>query len=254
VRAGIRKHAGVLLGLLWAAMSLPPAAAQVRPDWPSPVDDRQQNLFLLSDVLEYRPGEGADDFRWDFEGWYGGDYNRVWFKSEGEQNTAFKADYDIDLQLLYGRFVWKYYDLQVGGRLETQTFRDEPVTRVHAVVGLEGLVPYGFDFESALFLSEDADLSAQVSITKDLPWTQRLILQSRFETNAALQEVEQFTTGAGWNNLELGLRLRYEIWRKFGPYFGVSFDWSLFKTADLVRQDDGDPSQIRFVAGARIWR
>ena len=74
------------------------------------------------------------------------------------------------------------------------------------------------------------------------------------ETNAAVQRVERFATGSGPNNLELGFRLRYEIWRKFGPYVGVSFDWSLFSTADLVRQNGGDPNQTRFVAGARVWR
>ena len=238
--------------LLWLAASTA-AAAQVRPDWPKPVDDQQQNLFLLADVLEYRPGEGPDDFRWDLEGWYGGDYNRVWLKSEGERNTAFKPDYDIDVQLLYGRFLWRYYDLQLGARFETQTFRGEEVSRVHAVVGLEGLVPYGYDVETALFLSEDGDLSARLSATKDFLFTQRLILQPRLESHAAAQKVEQFTTGRGLNNIELGFRLRYEIRRKIGPYLGVSFDWSLFDTADLVREDGGDPSQVRFVAGLRLW-
>jgi copper resistance protein B len=223
-------------------------------DWPEPVSDRERRTYLLADVLEYRPGEGADDFRWDAEGWYGGDYDRVWFKSEGEQNTAFKADYDLDLQLLYGRFVWKYYDFQIGARVETQTFGDENVTRGLAVIGLEGLVPYGYDLESALFIDHDANISARISATRDWLLSQRLILQSRAETNAAVQRVDRFTTGAGLNNLELGLRLRYEIWRKFGPYLGLSFDWSFFDTADLVRQEGGDPSQARVVAGVRVWR
>ena len=257
-----------------AAWSPPAAAAQIRPDtagaedpdgitapnlapepgWPEPVNDRERRLFLLADVLEYRPGEGADDFRWDAEGWYGGDYDRLWFKSEGEQNTALKADYDVDLQLLYGRFVWKYYDVQVGARLETQTFRDENVTRGLAVIGLEGLVPYGYDLETALFIDHDANISARISATTDWLLTQRLILQSRAETSAAVQRVERFSTGAGLNNLELGFRLRYEFWRKFGPYLGLSFDWSFFDTADLVRQEGGDPSQARVVAGLRVWR
>lgn len=224
-------------------------------DWPDPVNDRARYTFLLADVLEYRPGpEGSDDFRWDAEGWYGGDFDRLWFKSEGEQNTAFKAEYDIDLQLLYGRFLWKYYDFQIGARLETQTFQGDNVTRGLVVVGLEGLVPYGYEVETALFLDQDANISTRLSATKDLLLSQRLILQPRIETNAAVQGVERFTTGAGLNNLELGLRLRYEIWRKFGPYAGLSFDWSFFDTADLVRQEGGDPSQVRFVAGVRVWR
>lgn len=224
-------------------------------DWPDPVNDRASYTFLLADVLEYRPrGGDSDDFRWDMEGWHGGDYNRVWFKSEGEKNTAFKADYDIDLQLLYGRFIWKYYDVQIGGRLETQTFRGDNVTRGLAVIGLQGLVPYSYEVESALFIDQDANISARLSATKELLITQRLILQPRIETSAAVQRVERFTTAPGLNDLELGVRLRYEIWRKFGPYVGFSFERSLFGTARLVREDGGDPSQTRFVAGARIWR
>ena len=65
------------------------------------------------------------DYRWDIEGWYGGDYNRIWFKSEGQRDTAFKADYDVDFQLLYGRFIQKYYDFQMGRRVETQSFRGQ---------------------------------------------------------------------------------------------------------------------------------
>ena len=36
--------------------------------WPSPVDDRENRLFTLVDVLEYRPksggGQATDDYRW----------------------------------------------------------------------------------------------------------------------------------------------------------------------------------------------
>ncbi len=225
--------------------------------WPLPVNDQESRLFTLVDVLEYRPKTGAgqahDDSRWDIEGWYGGDYNRVWFKSEGQQDTAFKADYDVDFQLLYGRFIRKYYDLQMGGRVETQSFRGRNVTRGQAVLGIEGLVPYNYELESALFIAQNGAVSARLSLTKDLSLTQRLILQTRFETNAAVQRVEKFTTGSGLNNLELGFRLRYEIRREFAPYVGISLDNSFGETATLVRQEGGNPSQIRFVVGLRAW-
>lgn len=226
-------------------------------DWPSPVNDRERRLFTLVDVLEYRPrtgGSGSNsDYRWDIEGWYGGDYNRLWFKSEGQQDTAFKADYDVDFQLLYGRFIGKYYDIQVGGRMETQSFRGGNVTRGLGVIGLQGLVPYNYEFESALFIDQSGAVSARLSYTKDFLLTQRLILQGRFETNLAIQRVEEFTTGSGLNNLEFGVRLRYEIRREFAPYVGMSLDRSFGETATLVRQEGGDPSQLRFVVGLRMW-
>ncbi len=225
--------------------------------WPAPVNDQEHRLFTLVDVLEYRPrtggGESTNDYRWDVEGWYGGDYNRLWFKSEGQQDTAFKADYDVDFQLLYGRFIQKYYDFQIGPRVETQTFRGRNVTRGLGVIGIEGLVPYNYEFESALFIDQDGAVSTRLSLTKDMLLTQRLILQTRFETNAAVQRVEEFTTGSGLNNLELGFRLRYEIWRELAPYVGISLDRSFGETSTLVRQEGGDPSQIRFAVGLRAW-
>ncbi len=222
--------------------------------WPSPVDDEMKHTFVLADVLEYRPARDGGDFRWDIEGWHGGDFNRLWFKSEGERDTALKANYDIDFQMLYGRFVKKYYDFQVGVRVETQSFRGANVTRAHAVIGIEGLIPYRYEFETALFLSHQGDVSGRVSFTRDYLLTQRWILQGRVEVNAAAQQAERFTTGRGLNNIEAGLRLRYEIRRKLGPYVGISYDRSFFRTADLVRQDGGDPKQLRFVAGVRVWR
>ncbi len=226
-------------------------------DWPAPVNDQENRLFTLVDVLEYRPktgaGQGTSGYRWDVEGYYGGDYNRLWFKSEGQNNSAFKAGYDVDFQLLYGRFVRKYYDVQIGGRVETQSFEGRNVTRGLGVIGIEGLVPYDYDFEAALFIAQNGAVSARLSFTKDLLLTQRLILQGRFETNAAIQRVEEFTTGSGLNNLEFGTRLRYEIRRWFAPYVGVSFDKSFGETATLVRQDEGDPSQIRFAVGLWAW-
>lgn len=225
--------------------------------WPSPVNDQENHLWTLVDVLEYRPSQGGakakDDYRWDLEGYYGGDYNRLWFKSEGQRNTAFKADYDVDFQLLYGRFLGKYYDFQIGPRIETQTFRGRNVTRGHAAIGIEGVVPYNYTMEATVFIDQNGAVSGRLTLTKDVLLTQRLILQSRFETNAAVQRVERFTTGSGLNNLELGIRLRYEIRREFAPYVGVSLDRSFGETATLVRQEGGDASQVRFVAGIRMW-
>ncbi len=213
--------------------------------------------MVLVDVLEYRPKMGNSashsDYRWDIEGWYGGDYNRIWVKSEGQRNTAFKADYDVDFQLLYGRFIQKYYDFQIGGRVETQTFRGGNVTRGLAVIGIEGLVPYSYQIEPSLFIDQNGAVSARLAATKDLYMTQRLILQLRFETNAAIQRVEEFTTGSGLNNLEFGIRLRYDIRRGFSPYVGVSLDRSFGETATLVRQQGGSPSQVRFAMGLRMW-
>ena len=231
-----------------------PAVGSPPKDWPPPVEDRIRTTFVLTDILEYRPKGKDSDYRWDMEGWHGGDINKLWFKSEGERNTALKADYDIDGQLLYGRFLRKYYDFQVGVRGETQTYQGRNVTRAHAVIGIEGLVPYNYEVETAIFISQNGDVSGRFTLTKDFLLSQRWIVQSRLETSVAAQQVERFTTGQGLNNIECGFRVRYEISRKFAPYAGVSFDRSFFGTAAMVLREGGDPRQIRFVLGLRMWR
>lgn len=229
-----------------------PIGLYPRKDWPPPVEDQVARFSFLADVLEYRLGEDDDDFRWDIESWYGGDFNRLWFKTEGE-HSATDEDYDLDLQLLYGRFIRKYYDFQVGARAETRLLEDQNESRGHAVIGLEGLVPYRFEIEPLLFISQDGGVSGRFTATRDLLLTQRLILQARLETSFAIQEVREFATGSGINDIEVGLRLRYEIRREVAPYIGFSYERSLFGTEDLVRAEGEDPSRLHFVAGLRFW-
>jgi len=218
-----------------------------------PVDDQKPHTFAVADVLDISPRGDESDVRWDMNGWHGGDYDRLWFKSEGEQSFR-GGQRDIDVELLYGRFVKKYYDVQIGGAVQTATFRGGNVTRGQLVIGLEGLVPFKYDLETLLFISQDGDVSGRVTFERDYLITQRLILQPRFETNIAAQRVEQFGVGSGLNDIELGVRLRYEFRREFGPYAGLSFDRSFAGTARLVRAEGGDPSQLRFVVGLRAWR
>lgn len=220
--------------------------------WGKPINDEKPHSFILADLLEFSPKGGDSNFRWDTEGWYGGDFNRIWFKSEGETSTVEK-DYSADFQLLYGRFIKTYYDFQIGGRVQTNTFRGKNATRVQGVVGIEGFVPYKYEIEALAFVDPKGNVSGRFTASRDYLITQRLVLQPRFETKLAIQEVERFKTGRGLNNIELGLRLRYEIRREFAPYFGISYERSFFGTADLVRANGGSPSQLRFVMGIRLW-
>ena len=78
-------------------------------------------------------------------------------------------------------------------------------------------------------------------------------IPTKFETNLAVQEVRERGIGSGFNDVELGLRLRYEITRKFAPYIGVSWEKALGQTADFVRDEGEDTSVLGFVGGIRFW-
>jgi len=208
--------------------------------------------FALLDRLEYRGAGKAAAFQHDFVGWVGGDIHRLWFKSEGAFPTG-DGGTDFDVQALYGKLVLPYWDLQVGGRLEVQAEGGTTRTRAFAAIGLEGLAPYWFDVEPTLFLSQDGDLSARLTISYDMFLGQRLIAQPRTEMNAALQAVPDFGVSAGLNDLDLGMRLRYELRRELAPYVGVSWLRQFAGAAVRAREDGRSAGRASFVVGVRAW-
>ena len=60
--------------------------------------------------------------------------------------------------------------------------------------------------------------------------------------------------GSGLNDIEAGLRLRYEIERKVAPYVGVSWTNRFSTAADFARAAGEDASEVYFVFGLRLWR
>ncbi|MGE3537333.1 MAG: copper resistance protein B [Candidatus Tectimicrobiota bacterium] len=225
-----------------------------RSGWPSPVADSALYNFLRFDLLEYqRDTDGLDALRWDLLGWFGGDYHRFWLKSEGR--FAPREDTEVEVQVLYGRLIAPFFDLQAGLRFD-QRLRpgsDPDPARVYAVVGLQGLAPYRFDIEPTLFLSQKGKVSGRLTAAYDVLLTQRLVVQPRLETNVALQKDTDLGSGAGVNDLELSLRLRYEIRREFAPYIGFTWKESFGETHDLLTREGAHPAHLAFVAGVRLW-
>jgi len=246
----------VAVGTFAGVIAVTPAHAEQHPfppppkQWPPPVDDQMKLTFLLADRLEYRWGEDADpDARvWDAQGWFGGDYNKFWFKTEGEDEVR-AGTQNAEVQALYARLIAPFWYLQAGLRYDAKP----TPTRNFAVIGIQGLAVYWFNVEATAFASDDGDASARFEAEYDLLLTQRLILQPRIETNYAFSEVESAGVGRGVNDLELGLRLRYEIKREFAPYIGVNWDRKLGDTADFARRAGDDPKNFAVVAGIRVW-
>ena len=135
------------------------AGAQAAP----PVEDSPIRGYFLVDQLEhassrYTTRKGVDAVRFNTAGWVGGDYNRIWIYTEGTKPYNRKLE-DIDLQLLYGRLIAPFWDIQVG--LRHSRPRSEGPSRTSAVFGFQGLAPYRFAVQAAAFVSERGDVSAR---------------------------------------------------------------------------------------------
>ena len=59
--------------------------------------------------------------------------------------------------------------------------------------------------------------------------------------------------GAGLSDIDTGLRLRYEIDRKFAPYIGVVYQEKFGQTANFARQAGESTGDVRFAFGIRVW-
>ena len=166
---------------------------------PSPLGDSKFYSFSLFDLLEYRyNSSGPDTFNWDFVGWYGGDYNRLWIKTEGRQALSQGRRGEGDLQLLYGRLISPFWDFQIGARALTNLGNGSlrRNARTYGVIGFQGLAPGNFDVEPAIYISDRGEVSGEITVSADLYLTQRLILQPRFQGEVTIQGDPRFETGS----------------------------------------------------------
>ncbi len=204
--------------------------------------------MVLANIAEYQARKGGGGYRWEGEASFGGDINRLFLKSEGEGTTRSGVD-AAEIQALYSRAVGPYFNLQAGVR---QDIRPTPA-RTYATFGFEGLAPYWFEVSGAAFISTRGEALGRFEGYDDFRITQRLILQPRAELNLSAQNIPELGIGSGVSNLELGLRLRYEIRREFAPYIGVSYDRKFGATADYARARGERAGTPAFVVGIRTF-
>ena len=203
---------------------------------------------VLIDQLEIGMRNGRDGYAWDAQGWYGGDINKLWIKSEGEGSFG-ESPEQAEIQALYSRAINPWFNLQGGVRYDLQPNPE----RAHLVLGIQGLAPYWFEVDGALFLSNKGDLTARFEAEYDQRITQKLILQPRAELNLAAQNVPELGIGAGLSTAEAGLRLRYEIVPEFAPYIGVEYERAFGRTRRFLREEGDKAGGWSLLTGVRMW-
>ncbi|MDO1559546.1 copper resistance protein B [Brevundimonas sp. 2R-24] len=203
---------------------------------------------VLIDRLEVSYGDGSDGYAWEADAWYGSDYNRLWFKTEGEGEFGHDIE-AAEIQLLWSRPVTPFFDLQAGVRHDI-----EPDTGpAHLVLGIQGLAPYWFEVDAAAFLSDEGDLTARFEAEYDARITNQLILQPHAELELSAGDIVEREIGGGLSSVELGLRLRYQFVPEFAPYVGVSYERSFGGTADYARARGDEVAAWRVLVGLRTW-
>ena len=219
------------------------------PGLESPVMDNGVFAHALLDQFEGRTNGPDNELRWDGEGWIGTDTNRLWLKSEGFINNSTVSD--GDQEALYDRPIphMRYFDAQLGVRVDL----DSGPSRTWAAIGVEGLAPYRFEFAPTLYIRDGGHVAGRISGSYDLLISQRWIVQPEAELNFYSKDDPSRQIGSGFSDLDTGVRLRYEISRKFAPYIGFAYSGKYGNTARYLRQAGETTSDYRLVFGLRLW-
>ena len=227
-------------------------SAQMSMPSPGMKDSMMENPVLTHarfDQFEGRTSGSESEFRWDGEGWIGTDMNKLWVKSEGfSGNTSVS---DGDHEALYDRPIprLRYFDAQVGVRADL----DSGPHRAWAALGIEGLAPGYFEIAPTLYIRDGGNVAGRVVASYDLLFTQRWIAQPEAELNFYSKDDPGRQIGSGLSDLDAGLRLRYEVSRKFAPYIGFAYNGKYGNTASYSRQAGETTNGAQFVFGLRIW-
>jgi copper resistance protein B len=221
------------------------APAQTVPDqdaaapFGAPLDDQRVYLHAQLDQFEMRVGDAGSSFRWDGEAWAGGDTNRLVIRSEGFVTDG--ASQEGEHELLYDRPFSSYFDLQAGVRYDL----DALPGRGWAAFGVEGLAPYFIKVAATAYASDAGHLAAKVTASWEASLTQRLIIEPQIELNAYSRPDAARDVAAGVSDIDAGIRLRYEVRRKFAPYAGIAYERRLGPVPRL--------NAVRAAAGLRVW-
>jgi copper resistance protein B len=210
------------------------------------MDDTASLGKLLLDEFEWQRVDGHGALGWDVQAWYGGDYDKLWLKAEGER---LGGEGEGSTELLWDRVIARWWDVQAGVRHDF----GGGASRTWAAFGVQGLAPYWFEVEATLYVGEEGRSAARLVGEYELLLTQRWVLQPKIELNLYGKEDPGNRIGSGLADADVGVRLRYEIRREFAPYVGVVWSRKFGGSADFARNEGEDVSDMQFVAGVRVW-
>ena len=222
-------------------------AAQPPRDGHHPEHDNSIQHYTLIDRLEISDADPGTHLEWQGRTWIGTDLNRLWLRSEGERSGG--VLHGADMEVLYGRSIATWWDVVIGGRHDFKPGASQDF----AAIGIIGTAPYKIELQATAYIGQGGQASARIEAEYQALLTNRLVLQPLVEVNLYAKDDARRGVGAGLSTVEAGLRLRYEITRRFAPYIGLVRERAFGETAGL-RRAGGDAAQdTRFVAGLRVW-
>ena len=202
---------------------------------------------VLVDELETWEADDGRALRWGAQAWVGSDLGRVWLRGGGGRVGGVTEAAAVEL--LFGRGISPWWDVVAGVRHDVRPGDG----RDYLAVGLIGMAPYKFEVDATAYLGESGQSALRLEAEYEALLGARWVLQPKLEAAFYGKDEPARGIGQGLNTLEAGLRLRYEVRRRFAPYVGVAWERAYGQAARLRRMDGADVSDLHVVAGVRLW-
>ncbi|MBU6439307.1 MAG: copper resistance protein B [Betaproteobacteria bacterium] len=215
---------------------------------PPRLADQEKFGSVLVDRLERAYSHDSGNWTtYDVQAWYGHDFNRAVLKAEGQASQGRLQD--ARTELLWGHAIAAYWDSQLGVRHDNGGGPD----RNWLAFGVQGLAPYWFRVEATGYLGDQGRSALRLSASYELLLTQRVVLQPQLELNAYGKDDPARGIGSGLSDATAGLRLRYDISRRFSPYIGVEWSGRFGRTGDYAQSAGERRDTADVVAGVHFW-
>jgi copper resistance protein B len=199
------------------------------------------------DRLEAVDTDAGTGLEWKGQAWIGTDSDRLWLRTEGRRDDG--RTQAAELEAMYGRPVSRWWDLLVGVRHDFEPGASQDF----AAIGITGIAPYKFEVQATAYLGSGGRSAARVEVEYETLLTNRLILQPMVEAEFSGKADTRRGIGSGLTTVETGLRLRYEIVRRFAPYLGLSYERAFGDTAAWRARQGLETRGTHVVAGVRVW-
>lgn len=126
-----------LIAIMWVGWSAPLFAGHAEENWPEPITTYRTGQVVFDRLEVTRTDNDEDLLVWDMLAWYGGDRNRVYFKSEGENTRDDGEPAELErTELLVSYLIAPFWEIQGGSVPEARRHRVQSVKTIWSSVCL----------------------------------------------------------------------------------------------------------------------
>ncbi len=145
------KLAGVILSLSLFSSSLVAGGMEDNPIVGKLIIDQIETRFSSQSV------DGKNPLVLEAQGWIGKDLHKLWLKVDSEWLGS--ENEELELQALYSLAIAPFWDFQIGWRHD---LKPKP-NKNWLAIGFQGLAPYWFEVDSALFIGESGQTNLRLA-------------------------------------------------------------------------------------------